>query len=106
MSCSFRCRGAAAKLRPALVLALLPGPYQNVLLCGISTQLHLLEPNWDESIQPTDADFAGSGLHQASAVRLSYLYAADATEITGVIGRIDPARLAQLRSRLSDHLRP
>jgi mRNA interferase MazF len=98
--------GGAAKLRPALVLALLPGPYQNVLLCGISTQLHLLEPNWDEAIQPSDPDFAGSGLHQASAIRLSYLYAADATEITGVIGRIDPARLAQLRSRLSDHFRP
>lgn len=29
--------GGTAKLRPALVLSLLPGPYQNVLLCGIST---------------------------------------------------------------------
>ncbi len=98
--------GGTAKLRPALVLTLLPGPYQNVLLCGISTQLHLIQANWDERIQPGDGDFAGSGLHQASVIRLSYLYAADATEIIGVIGRIDPTRLAQLRTRLADCVRP
>lgn len=98
--------GGAAKLRPALVLTLLPGAYQNVLLCGISTQLHLIQANWDELIRPGDGDFAGSGLHQASVIRLSYLYAADATEITGVIGRIDPTRLARLRTRLADHVRP
>ena len=98
--------GGTPKLRPALVLVLLPGPYQNVLLCGISTQLHLIQVNWDELIQLSDADFAASGLHQASVIRLSYLYAADATEITGTIGSIDPARLARLRTRLADHLRP
>lgn len=96
----------AVKLRPALVLALLPGPYQNVLLCGISTQLHLIQANWDERIQSADGDFAGSGLHQTSVIRLSYLYAVDATEITGTIGRIDPARLARLRTRLADQVRP
>lgn len=98
--------GGAPKLRPALVLVLLPGPYQNVLLCGISTQLHLIQANWDELIQPADGDFTVSGLHQASVIRLSYVYAADATEITGVIGRIDPTRLARLRTRLADHVRP
>lgn len=98
--------GGPNKLRPALLLVSLPGPYQNLLLCGISTQLHLVVPNWDEPIQATDADFAASGLHQTSVIRLSYLYAADAAEITGVIGSIDPARLARLRTRLADQLRP
>jgi mRNA interferase MazF len=98
--------GGASKLRPALVLVLLPGPYQNVLLCGISTQLHLILPNWDEMIQATDGDFAASGLHQPSVIRLSYLYAADVTEIAGVIGSIDPVRLARLRTRLADLVRP
>ncbi|MGH7174157.1 MAG: type II toxin-antitoxin system PemK/MazF family toxin [Gemmataceae bacterium] len=98
--------GGAAKLRPALILALLPGPYQNVLLCGISTQLHLIQANWDELIQPADGDFAGSGLHQASVIRLSYLYAAEAMEISGILGGIDPTRLARLRTRLADHVRP
>jgi mRNA interferase MazF len=98
--------GGPAKLRPALVLADLPGPYQNLLLCGISTQLLHLQANWDERLDAGDADFAGSGLHQTSVIRLSYLYAADPGEIAGVCGAIDPLRLVRLRQGLSDHLRP
>jgi mRNA interferase MazF len=98
--------GAAPKLRPALVLSLLPGAYQNLLLCGISTQLQQLAPNWDELIQSGDADFPPSGLHYDSAIRLSYLYAADPSEVAGIIGNIDPSRLQRLQQRLSDHLRP
>lgn len=97
---------SAPKLRPALFLAELPGPYQNCLLCGISTQLHQLGAKWDELIQPGDTDFPSSGLHRASIIRLSYLHAADPGEIAGVIGRIEPARFQRLRQRLSDHLRP
>lgn len=98
--------GGAPKLRPALLLAALPGPYQNLLLGGISTQLQHLQTNWDELVQPDDSDFASSGLHRASAIRLSYLYAADPSEITGTIGSIAPGRLQSLRQRISDHLRP
>lgn len=98
--------GATPKLRPALLLVSLPGPYQNLLLCGISTQLQQLQPNWDELIQASDADFVSSGLHRDSAIRLSYLYAADPSEVAGIIGNIDPARLQGLQHRLSDHLRP
>jgi mRNA interferase MazF len=94
------------KMRPALLLALPPGPYQRFLLCGISTQLQTVLAVWDEFIQPGDADYASSGLHQPSAIRLSFLYAAMPTEVTSPIGTIDPPRLARLRQRLSDHLRP
>ncbi len=98
--------GASPKLRPALLLAYLPGPYQNLLICGISTQLQQLQPNWDEFIQTSDADFHSSGLHQETAIRLSYLYASDTSEVAGVIGSIDPSRLELLQQRLSDHLQP
>ncbi len=98
--------GGAPKLRPALLLADLLGSYQNLLLCGVSTQLQQLTANWDELIQAGDADFSSSGLHRDSAIRLSYLYAADPGEIAGVIGSIDRFRLQRLRQRLSDHLRP
>lgn len=98
--------GGPPKLRPALVLAQLPGPYQNLLICGISTQLQQLQTNWDELIQATDSDFATSRLRSASVIRLSYLYAAGASEIVGRIGSIDATRLARLRQRLADLLRP
>ena len=77
-----------------------------MLLCGISTQLQNLHPNWDELIQSNDADFPSSGLHRDSAIRLSYLYPAEPGEVAGVIGNIDPTRLQRFRQRLSDHLRP
>jgi mRNA interferase MazF len=98
--------GGPIKRRPALFLAPLLGSYQTVLLCGISTQRHQIVANWDEVIQPGDADFASSGLQQTSVIRLSYLRGVTSPEIVGLIGRIDPARLARLRQRLSDHLRP
>src|SRR4029079_12467049 len=81
------------KLRPPLFLVDLPGPYQTMLLCGISTQLHAVIPNWDEPIRPGDADFPGSGLHKPSVIRLSYLVAVELGEVAGVIGSIAPDRL-------------
>jgi mRNA interferase MazF len=98
--------GIGAKLRPALYLSSLPGPFQTLLICGISSQLHTVLPNWDELIQPGDPDFAPSHLRAASVIRLSFLYAADPGEISGVIGAIDSARHQRLLPRLSDHLRP
>jgi mRNA interferase MazF len=92
--------GGPPKLRPALVLAILPGSFQSVLICGISTQLRDLQPEWDEVIDPSDADYPASGLHRLSAVRLSYLYAAESEEISGTIGRVGPERLERLRQRL------
>ncbi len=94
------------KLRPALFLTTLPGPYQDGLLCGISTRLQNTLPNWDELIQPGDTDFAASGLIQASVIRLSYLRAVTSAEIIGLIGTIDPSRLLRVRQHLSDYLRP
>ena len=95
-----------AKLRPAIFLTTLPGPYQDALVCGISTQLQNILPNWDELVQPGDVDFVSSGLVQGSVIRLSYLRAIASSEIVGLIGRIDQARLVRLRQRLSDFLHP
>ncbi len=98
--------GATPKVRPALLLAVLPGSYQNLLLCGISTQIQQIQAFWDEFIEPGDGDFPSSGLHQASVIRLSFLVAAAPVDVSGVIGRIDSPRLERLRRRLADHLRP
>ncbi len=98
--------GGMAKLRPALVVALLPGPYQTLLLCGISSQITNFLPNWDEFIDGNDLDYAASGLHQPSIVRLSYLYAADPVEIAGTIGAVDVARLGRLRTRRACQIKP
>ena len=94
------------KPRPALVLAILPGPYGDRLMCGISSQLGQYVQNWDEIIDVTDADFPASGLRTASIIRLSFLHAVDPSEIRGAIGSIDVQRLHRLLTRLADHIRP
>ena len=58
--------GGAQKLRPALLLATLPGPYQTHFVCGISTQLSHLRPDWDELIQPSDFAFVSGQLSVVS----------------------------------------
>ena len=98
--------GGPMKLRPALVVALLPGPYQTILLCGISSQISNFLPNWDEFLDANDADFSTSGLHQPSIIRLSYLYAADPSELAGLLGNIDAARLDTLQTRLAHQIKP
>ncbi|MEA2707804.1 MAG: mRNA interferase MazF [Phycisphaerales bacterium] len=95
----------APKLRPALLLADLPGPYQNLLVCGISTQVQQIVRDWDEVLAPGQPDYAASGVRRASAIRLSYLYAATSGEVAGRIGRIEDQRLHRLRDRLIDRLR-
>jgi len=98
--------GGPPKLRPALVLAQLPGSYQDTFICGVSTQLSAQIPDWDELIQPGDADYAQSGLHHASIIRLSYLYSTEQSEVVGKIGQIADDRLQRLQSRLADHISP
>ncbi|HRK31597.1 MAG TPA: type II toxin-antitoxin system PemK/MazF family toxin [Tepidisphaeraceae bacterium] len=97
--------GGTSKLRPALILAQLPGPYQSLLICGISTQLQLLVPDWDEIFDSRQADFAATGLARTSAARLSYLYAADAGEVVGPPGRVAEPRLLAIRTRLANAIR-
>jgi mRNA interferase MazF len=80
------------KDRPALFLKRMP-PFQDFLVCGVSTQLQQAVPGFDETIVPSDADFRTSGLKAASLIRLGYL----------ACRRRDGKRLL---TRLSDFLRP
>ncbi len=95
--------GRVAKLRPALVLATLPGPYQRWLLCGISTQLENIVQGWDELLDE-DADwFGATGLARRSAIRLSFIAAASVAP-RGRLGAIPGEMLSALRGRLARYL--
>jgi mRNA interferase MazF len=49
------------KNRPALFLREMP-PFGDMLVCGISTQIHQAVPDFDEVITSADDDFSPSGL--------------------------------------------
>jgi mRNA interferase MazF len=58
----------AIKNRPVLCLARMP-PFDDLLVCGISSQLQQAAVDFDELITPADADFRSSHLKAASAFR-------------------------------------
>ena len=55
------------KDRPAIFLREMP-PYRDLLVCGVSTQLHQYVKDFDEIISPADVDFKSSGLRSKSLI--------------------------------------
>lgn len=98
-------RDGTFKDRPTLFLKRMP-PFQDCLVCGISTQIQQAVPNLDETITPADSDFRTSGLRAASLIRLGYLAVLPRSELKGRIGTVSTERRNRLLTRLSDFLRP
>lgn len=93
------------KPRPAVLLRRMP-PFDDWLVCGVSTQLQQRVIDFDELIQPSDADFGESGLKAASIIRLGFLSTIPARRFHGVFGSISPERYQRIMRRLSDYLCP
>jgi mRNA interferase MazF len=91
------------KNRPAIVLREMP-VYRDVLVCGVSTQLHQYVQGFDDLISPADADFAASGLVAPSVIRLGFLAVVPRRSILGTIGTIAPERHKRLLQALSNYL--
>jgi mRNA interferase MazF len=79
-------------------------PFDDLLVCGISTQVHRELKGFDEVISEETPDFRSSGLKASSLIRLGFLAVVPAAQIRGAIGRISDERLDQLRQRLSAFL--
>lgn len=95
---------SSGKIRPALVLRRLPGPYEDWLICMVSSQLAKASPGLDERIQPEDPDFGSSGLKTASVIRLTRLAVVEGKILLGAIGRVADDRLARLKESLASWL--
>ena len=91
------------KNRPAIVLREMP-PYQDLLVCGVSTQLREEVEDFDEVIGPQDSDFESSGLVAESLIRLGFLTVVAQNRIVGAIGQISPVRHKGLLQKLSKYL--
>lgn len=93
----------AVKNRPVLILREMP-PFRDMLVCGISTQLHQAVKDFDETIETSDDDFSESGLVAKSLIRLGFLTVIPQNQIAGSIGSISPARHNRLLEKLSYYL--
>lgn len=93
---------AIGKPRPVLLIARLPGPYDDWLVSMISTQLQQAIEGFDEVIDQGDDDFHTSGLKMASVIRISRLAVASADLLVGAIGQISPYRMQIIQRRLRE----
>ncbi len=93
------------KLRPALAIRKTPGPYDDWLICMISSQTDRAIEGFDEIIRPGDDDFDRSGLKESSVFRIARLAVVHQDILQGAIGEISPERVQRIRRKLSDWLR-
>ncbi|NJN98710.1 MAG: type II toxin-antitoxin system PemK/MazF family toxin [Anaerolineales bacterium] len=93
---------AQGKLRPALLLGKLPGPYDDWLVCMISSQLHQHVKGFDEIVDKNDSDFSRSGLKATSLIRTGRLAVIDGGILLGTLGEVDTERLKRIKVRLSE----
>lgn len=75
------------KNRPALFLREMP-PFQDALVCGISTQLQQEVVGFDEIIRKQDGDFVNSGLVAESLIRLGFLAIIPRNRSSAVLARL------------------
>src|SRR5215217_390532 len=87
------------KNRPAIFLKKMP-PYQDLFVCGVSTQLHQEVEGFDGVVRDTDPDFATSGLRSTSLIRLGFLAVLPRREIINSIGSISAQRHRRLLKAL------
>lgn len=81
------------KLRPALLLAKVPGEYDDWLTCMISSQVRHYVAGFDEIVRESDDDFERSGLKVASVVRVGRLAVISGESLLGAMGQISDDRL-------------
>jgi mRNA interferase MazF len=80
-------------------------PFQDLLVCGVSTQLKQAVADFDEILTPSDGDFSTSGLKATSVVRLGFLAVLPRGDFKGRIGSVSQARVNRLRNKLAEFLR-
>ena len=93
------------KSRPALVLSLVP-PFQDLIVCGVSSKVRHEVVGFDELVLTTSSDFTQSGLKVDSLIRLGLLATLPASAVGGKLGSISDERLRLLQQRLAGHFAP
>lgn len=91
------------KNRPAIILRVIP-PFDDFLVCGVSTQLRHRVADLDEIIATADSDFAECGLPSTSLIRVGFLALLPEAELLGDIGSISTERHHRLLRRLASYL--
>jgi mRNA interferase MazF len=90
------------KNRPVLLLAKVPGLYEDWLVCMLSSQLQQGLKDFDEIIQQNDEDFQESGLKVPSVIRIGRLAVVSLDVLIGSLGSISEDRLLRIKKKLAE----
>ncbi|HKO80878.1 MAG TPA: type II toxin-antitoxin system PemK/MazF family toxin [Chitinophagaceae bacterium] len=100
---SVRQANGQPKNRPVLLLKQMP-PFNDWLVCGISSQLRQECKGFDYIILDTDLTYTATGLRGSSLIRLGFLDVIPQNAFPGSIGKVDETVLKLLLKRLANHL--
>lgn len=95
---------SGGKVRPALLLAQLPGLHDDWLTCMISSQRKHFNRGFDEIVEQSDSDFVPSGLKLSSVIRIGRLAVVEGNVLLGAVGEISDERLKRIKTRLAQWL--
>lgn len=91
------------KMRPVLLLTTFP-PFDDWLVCGISSQIRHAVSGLDNVVEIKDADFEKSGLQVPSVIRTGFLATLPSKDIPGTIGSISSKRYHTVINQLVTHI--
>lgn len=91
------------KFRPALLLKQMP-PYDDWLVCGITSQLSNRVEKFDLLLSENDSEFPKTGLLKTSIIRLGFIAVIPESIIEGIIGSISKNKYDELLNNLISHL--
>ena len=91
------------KPRPAILLKRFP-PDDDWLMVGITGSLGRAVPDLDVLIDFEHPSFALTRLAYPGLVRMAHAHVLPVEQIEGIIGRIDPATLALIKKRFTEHI--
>ena len=103
---AFQQNDGRVKQHPALVLATIE-PFQDLLLCSISTQIWITEYESFLNVKITEAhpDFPQTGLKYPSVFRLGMLYTMSEKNIEGTLGTITDSLYEDFIHRIVQYLK-
>lgn len=91
------------KNRPVLLLKKVL-PFNDWIVCAVSSQIHQEVVGFDYKILNSDQIFSTTGLKQSSIIRLGMISTVATSSILGIIGNIPATTLDTLKKRLANHI--
>jgi len=87
------------KMRPAVIIAAVP-PFNDRLVCAVSSQLHREVKELDMRIDVQHPDYDRVGLRMSSLIRAAQLSTLPDKAIQGSSGEVSPTTIEQIKERL------